>query len=299
MNKIFILLLAACIILSQAEWVKEMENEGYFEGDIELAPGEWPKEDSNNVVSYGSIRGGRWPNPVIYDGTGMGSSRNVRNAIASYEKHTCLRFKKRTNERSYIRFYKGSGCHSPVGYYPGRVNSISLGFGCGTTGITIHEMGHSLGLYHEQSRPDRDKYVKILYGNIVKGHEHNFRKHSYGRIDSLGTPYDYNSIMHYGKKSFGKGILFKSTTIETLDKSKQNVIGQRRGLSKVDIQQLNLMYCKGGNGGGTTPTKTPPPSGCGNNHANCDMWASRTPSECTKNPNYMLKMCKKACKVCS
>lgn len=56
--------------------------------------------------------------------------------------------------------------------------------------------------------------------------------------------------MHYGKTAFGSGRL----TIKTKDPSMQNVIGNRRGFSEIDIKQINLMYCggsSGGNGGST------------------------------------------------
>lgn len=37
-----------------------------------------------------------------------------------------------------------------------------------------------------------------------RGYKFAFEKYRKSTIDSLGTPYDYNSIMHYGEKYFSK-----------------------------------------------------------------------------------------------
>ena len=64
-------------------------------------------------------------------------------------------------------------------------------------GSVSHELGHVLGFYHEQSRPDRDNYVTILRHNIRSGRHHNFLKYSTSEI-MTDEPYDIGSVMHYG-----------------------------------------------------------------------------------------------------
>ena len=46
---------------------------------------------------------------------------------------------------------------------------MSIGRGCERKGIVMHEMFHALGRWHEQSRPDRDQFVRILTDNIRSG----------------------------------------------------------------------------------------------------------------------------------
>lgn len=71
--------------------------------------------------------------------------------------------------------------------------------GCNDCGTAIHEMLHSMGVAHEQSRPDRDEYITINWQNIRSGMESQFSKNS--RADTH-RPYDILSIMHYGPTSF-------------------------------------------------------------------------------------------------
>ena len=63
------------------------------------------------------------------------------------------------------------------------------------------------------------------------------------RIDSRGTSYDYDSMMHYGAYYFTSN---GGPTILTKNPADQNRIGQRKGFSEVDKKQINLMYCGGG-----------------------------------------------------
>lgn len=94
--------------------------------------------------------------------------------------------------------FSGS-CEAAEGYEAIPAQPMTGSFLC-TQGTLLHEMGHVIGLWHEQSRADRDTYVSVNYQNIIKGSRFNFDIILDNAQDL--TPYDYASLMQYPAFSF-------------------------------------------------------------------------------------------------
>jgi hypothetical protein len=125
--------------------------------------------------------------------------------MSAYHDNTCIRFVPRTCEKNYIRILKSGGgyvafsfaigqvfrfligsirqifffffsklfsCSSWVGMQNTGAQEVSLDNGCvfsWAPGITMHELMHAAGFFHEHTRPDRDTYVTINFANIKDG----------------------------------------------------------------------------------------------------------------------------------
>lgn len=226
-----------------------------YEGDIDLSPDDnVDLRNSGDVDAAQNIRRKRnaardrkrlWVTRLIpyeYDSQLPDSFKpTIQEAIAEYENKTCVTFVQRTTEELFIRFVHEKGCWSAVGrqyWMTGLGQPLSLGPGCNHKGTIIHEIMHALGFWHEQSRPDRNLYVEVLWENIQDGEEHNFNKYSRSDIDQLKIPYDFDSVMHYGRKSFTKNGL--DTIRSILNPSRD--LGQRNGLTDFDIHEINALY---------------------------------------------------------
>ncbi|XP_076026986.1 meprin A subunit alpha [Genypterus blacodes] len=184
----------------------------------------------------------RWKFPIAYiltDSLDLNAKGVILQAFEEYRLRSCVDFKPYEGESSYLSFNKLSGCWSFVGD-DGVGQQVSIGARCDTKAIVEHELLHALGFYHEQSRSDRDDYVKIWWDQITEGMEHNFKKYEDDFITDLNTPYDYESIMHYRPKSFNKNE--SVPTITATIPYFNEIIGQRQDFSAVDITRLNRMY---------------------------------------------------------
>ncbi|XP_015588432.1 tolloid-like protein 2 isoform X3 [Cephus cinctus] len=184
--------------------------------------------------------------PYEIDGNFSGAHKALfKQAMRHWENFTCVKFVERVAREhpNYIVFTeRPCGCCSFVGKRGNGPQAISIGKNCDKFGIVVHELGHVVGFWHEHTRPDRDRHVQIIRDNIMTGQEYNFNKLTEEEVNSLGLPYDYDSIMHYAKNTFSKGTYLDTILPMENHGKKRPEIGQRIRLSEGDIAQTNLLY---------------------------------------------------------
>jgi hypothetical protein len=177
----------------------------------------------------------RWPGGVVpfEIDPALPDQGRVHAAINHWQARTPIRLVARGDEADFVRFVVGDGCRSFIGRQGGE-QTIELSGGC-DAGRTIHEIFHAVGAWHEQSREDRDSFVRIVWENIEPGEETNFIQHITDS-DDVG-PYDYGSIMHYERNAFTRN---GEDTIIPLQAGVE--IGQRVALSDLDLEAVRAMY---------------------------------------------------------
>jgi two-component system NarL family sensor kinase len=166
----------------------------------------------------------------------LAAEQHIPAAIAHLESRTSLRFVPRTAEDSdYVRFVRGGSFASRVGRVGGE-QEIVVSAG-GEMGQVLHELGHTLGRWHEHCRSDRDSYVAIKWQNVQPAALPNFLIQAFGPEQG---PYDYESIMHYPRIAFS---INGERTLETLQPVPPGLpVGQRQQLSDGDCQVFERMY---------------------------------------------------------
>ncbi len=117
----------------------------------------------------------------------------------------------RVAQADYVDFNLNPGDFSGSGFSSlGRAGGAQqLGGAINLSVVTLlHEMGHAIGLYHEQARADRNIYVEYHPENMSNATRSNSAQFAdYFQLDSniqdVGL-YDYASVMHYAWNTFAK-----------------------------------------------------------------------------------------------
>ena len=161
--------------------------EGYMliEGDIAVPENFYEEMLDNRGCYHPEL----WPCGIVPYEFGLlvceDDRAAMRAAMAEWEAVTNVDFIPHTDQVDYVTIIGSLGNWSQVG----RVGGIQLIGICDWDSkfILAHELGHTLALWHEQSRPDRDTYVQIIWDNIVVVHQDNFNVQC---VDTMYGDYD-------------------------------------------------------------------------------------------------------------
>lgn len=243
---------------------------GLIEGDIKVffkqVVNSYGEEYAQNVVedTEVSIFGGdaseriRWPGgvvPYVVDHNDYNEleitqiNKLAKEMTDKVSPYVTIRPRVDSDDNYILIGKPDKGCWSYLGMIGG-MQQLSMGCSSYISRATFeHEMMHALGFWHEQSRSDRDDYIKINYENVAEDYKSQFNKRE--GLDNFEQRYDYDSVMHYYSTAFS---INGNPTIEAT-----NPVGHKLGGSKmspVDIIQVRAMY---GEGPVTTPKPTPSP----------------------------------------
>jgi Astacin (Peptidase family M12A)/Abnormal spindle-like microcephaly-assoc'd, ASPM-SPD-2-Hydin len=194
-------------------------------------------------IAYGQYL---WPKvgsvyqvPYIID-PNSGNTANLNTAISQFNStfSGIIQFVARTDETNYVDFdFDPNNFSGVCEAFEGMVGGEQVvgGSGSCTVATVLHEMGHTVGVWHEQTRPDRDTYVNVNYGAVIKASRSNFDI----ILDNQQalTPYDYASVMEYPAFSFSRN---GEPAIESIPAGIP--LSNPTGYSAADVDGIKRLY---------------------------------------------------------
>merc|ERR1719383_126678 len=128
----------------------------------------------------------RWPQNIVpyeFSSSILGNSESrslIEQAMHEWQAVSCIRFEPFStslaqqlgHDQRMLFQTSESGCFASLGFLDPRIirgsprNRVNLGNNCMYKRVILHEIGHGLGLYHQQARPDRDENLDVIEANV-------------------------------------------------------------------------------------------------------------------------------------
>jgi len=222
----------------------------------DCGPGRGPWQQRQDFPPPG--KADHWKQYVIIDyyfETNVDDIRKeaFRAAVEEWRNKTCINLIEKPSIANgphiKVGIYNTGSCYlSGMGY---GVSQINLGW-CNSMrqfGSIVHEIGHAVGMNHEQKRPDatmnyhgHGPKLQMYWHNIDSRWTPQYLPDMWSYVGSANdgaddpqvgyAPYDFGSIMHYpGGSAF-----------DTIPADKERLVGNRRTLTDSDVLQIHDMY---------------------------------------------------------
>ena len=233
-------------------YVEKKGGKYVWQGDIALDEASFTsfknRKANDNARTFTNDGLHLWPSGIVYYTIQNGFTQNELNMITyamnNYTGTTPITFVQRTNQPNYVTFVPGtqrSGLYSDYIGMKGGGQVINLESGKFLTGQIIHEIGHTIGFYHEQCRADRGNAIIVNYNNVTPNTANNiYQFQTYSETGQNGfqiEDFDFNSIMLYSSLDFSDGVHPVMTTLNGA-----TFTGQRIQLSPGDIETAIYLY---------------------------------------------------------
>uniref|UniRef100_A0A914I604 Metalloendopeptidase n=1 Tax=Globodera rostochiensis TaxID=31243 RepID=A0A914I604_GLORO len=190
----------------------------------------------------------QWPMDIKYsfdESINNELKGRIERALTFWNKKSCLNLTEDNSDGTISRIHFTSadnGCFSRIGMV--RVDftqPINLGPGCESDGIIHHQIAHTLGLWHEHSRLDRDSHFWIYARNANPNYVDQFDRQTGNTLIDWDIGYDLGSVTHFDASAFSKDEGVSMMAKKGAEFS--NSFGPQHFPSFRDVLEINRLYC--------------------------------------------------------
>lgn len=252
------------IINGKSTYVNEVDGVYHLSNDVTISPEQFNYLKKMAISGTATVERSTiarsfamtWPDGTVYynvsniktDNSTLSAAdyeifkKTVDSAINKISSRTSIQFVEREGQTEFLDLKVSTRNRSPYGRTQGSSNAVEI-LNYNNTGNIIHQIMHSLGINHEQSRPDRDLYISINTSGLATEDINNFN------IDPTMAAYgafDYGSIMMYQPSDLSRPIsdaYGRPTFTSVITRLDNNpFVPQRTELSAVDYAGINQLY---------------------------------------------------------